>query len=297
MKTRLYLVPVLLLASAVLLRFWIAPLLDQVPANYSSETDYTNENQIRDSPTGDWMTASLIAKRVDQTISAKANTLIVEGALHVYFEDGSVNFETSALYGVDRRTRKNAPGLGDTIRNGQFLFPLHVQQSSYVYWDPIYIGPRMATFDHIEQINGLRIYVFHFTAENLDETKGFDYLPDVPERYRAITTGQGILWIEPVSGIVVDYEDQGASSFVDPGTGAVVAAFSRWDERYTPETRAAQLRLASEARLRILALEVWLPGGLAITGLLWLVIGVRTRLPRLPKSRRLRKSEAGLSGE
>ncbi|MCX6028326.1 MAG: porin PorA family protein [Chloroflexi bacterium] len=265
------------LVLAALLRFWIAPLLEQLPANYSSETLYTNENQIRDSPTGKWITESLISRRVDQAISAKANTLIVEGALHVYFEDGSVNFETAALYGVDRRTRENVPGLGDTIRDGQFLFPPHVQQGRYVYWDPIYIGPRMATFDHIEQINGLRIYVFGFTAENLDETKGYDYLPDVPERYRAVTNGQGILWIEPISGIVVDYEDQGAASFVNPGTGAPVAEFSRWDERYTPETRATQLRLASEARLRSLLFEVWLPGGLALAGLGFLALDLFRR--------------------
>jgi hypothetical protein len=266
-----------LVLLAALLRFWIAPILEQLPANYSSETSYTNENQIRDSPTGDWIFATLIARRVDQAISANTNTLIIDGALHVYFEDGSVNFETSAIYGVDRRTRKNDPGLGDNIRNGQFLFPLHIQQSRYVYWDPIYIGPRTATFDHIEQINGLRIYVFYFTAENLDETKGFDYLPDVPERYRAITNGQGVLWIEPISGIVVDYEDQGATSFVDPGTGDPVAVFSRWDERYTPETRAAQLRLAAEARLRILLLDTWIPAVLLAAGLTWLAIGLLRR--------------------
>jgi hypothetical protein len=277
------------LVLAGLLRFWIAPLLEQLPANYSSETYYDNENQIRDSPTGDWITESLIARCVNQTISAKTNTLIVEGALHVYFEDGSVNFESAALYGVDRRTRKNDPGLGDTIRNGQFLFPLHVQQSGYVYWDPIYIGPRTATFDHVEQINGLRIYVFYFTAENLDETRGFDYLPNVPERYRAITNGQGILWIEPISGIVVDYEDQGATSFVDPGTGESVAEFSRWDEHYTPETRAVQLRLASEARLRILALEIWLPGACLLAGLIWLSVGYL--MNRKKKNVLMRKSD------
>jgi hypothetical protein len=268
------------LALAALLRFWIAPLLEQLPADYSSETLYTNENQIRDSPTGEWKTESLIARRIDQAISTKTDTLIVEGALHVYFKDGSVSFETAALYGVDRRTRKNDPELGDTIRNGQFLFPLHVQQTGYLYWDPIYIGPRTATFDHTEQIHGLRIYVFSFFAEDLDETEGFNYLPIVPERYRAITNGHGILWIEPVSGIVVDYEDQGATSFVDPSTGDSVAEFSRWDERYTPETHAAQIRLASEARMRILALEVWLPVALTLAGLFVLGLGLYRGMER-----------------
>jgi hypothetical protein len=66
---------------------------------------------------------------------------------------------------------------------------------------------------------------------------------------------------------VVDYEDSGLSYFVDHSTGARLADFNQWQERYTAETRAAQTKLARSARLRSLALETWLPGGLLVVGI------------------------------
>ncbi len=95
----------------------------------------------------------------------------------------------------------------------------------------------------------------------------------MPERYLAYTDGQGALWVEPVSGTVVDYEEEGVSYFVDLATGARAADFHQWSDRYTPETREAQLALARAARLRLLMLETWLPGALVIAGLVGLVGG------------------------
>jgi hypothetical protein len=64
--------------------------------------------------------------------------------------------------------------------------------------------------------------------------------------------------------------DSGVSYFFDPSTSTHVADFNKWNERYTPETRATQIKLARAARLRILALEVWLPAALLLVGLLFL---------------------------
>ena len=261
-----------LIAAALLLRFLAAPLLERLPLDYSSETIYSNDNQLRNTPDAEWKTAELTARRVDQAIAVNAGALMVQAGLHVYFEDGSPSFETASLYAVDRQTRMNLTGLGEVSRTGQFLFPLHVQKTTYTYWDPIYIGPRTAVFDHEEKMDGLLVYVFQFTADNLDETAGYSYLPDIPERYLALTNGEGTLWIEPVSGIVVDYEDQGKSSFIDKSTMSPVAEFSRWDERYTPGTRLAQLELARSTRLGILVMEIWLPAGLVLAGLVWIIV-------------------------
>jgi hypothetical protein len=114
------------------------------------------------------------------------------------------------------------------------------------------------------------VYVFNFSGTDMNETEGYSYLADVPEHYLAHTDGQGTIWVEPLSGIEVDYADNGVSYFVDPASGMRVADFNKWDERYTPETRAAQLALARSARQRILALEVWLPGGVLLVGLFFL---------------------------
>jgi len=262
-----------LLALAALVRFGIAPRLNELPANYARETHFAAESRFRETPNGEWAPITLIARRVDQTIVAVGEISIVQGDLHWTTEAGQVLFESTGLYGVDRRTRMNMSGYGDIERTGQFLFPPSSARADFQFWDPMFIGLRTATFDHVDTLEGLVVYVFHFSGAKMDETAGYDYLPGVPERYRTLTDGQGTLWIEPVSGVLVDYAEQGISYFVAVKTGERVANFYEWNDRYTLETKAAQLALARSARLRILALERWLPGGLAALGLIGLAVG------------------------
>jgi hypothetical protein len=267
-KSKYIFTPLAFLSLAAMVHFWIAPLSERLPANYANETKLSDEVRFRDSPTGEWQASTQDVRRADQTISNSGQTALIEGSVLAYDASGEVNFEATSLYGVDRRTRLNLAGYGNVNRTGQYLFPPHVQRIEYEIWDPIFIGLRQATFERIEQIEGLQVYVFSFSASGMDESTGYSYLPDVPERYLAHTDGEGTIWVEPLSGIVVDYEDSGLSYYVDPASGDQIADFNQWTEKYTPETRTAQLALAHAARLRILALEVWLPGGLVLAGLL-----------------------------
>ncbi len=263
-----------LLAAAALVRFWIVPQMNLLPTNYASELQFDADDNFRETPDGEWMLTTIISSRVDQTIVITDDTQIIQSDLHWYNDTGQVIFENTGLYGVDRRTRMNVIEYGDTQRTGQFFFPLDVQPTNYTYWDPMFIGPRLATFEHAGTLDGLSVYVFRFNATGLDETVGYSFLPDVPERYTAHTDGEGTLWIEPTSGIVVDYAEHGMSYFTDSTTGKHVADFHEWRAHYTPETRAAQLRIALQTRLRMLAMGVWLPSALLATGVGTLGIGL-----------------------
>ena len=128
------------LALAAVLRLWIAPLSEHLPADYTNTTILSEEDNFRNSPTGAWKTSTLNTTRVDQTITTSGQAAIIEGSLHVYFASGTVNFEVSGLYGVDRRTRLNLAGYGDVNRSGQYLFPPHVQPHKYTIWDPQFVG-------------------------------------------------------------------------------------------------------------------------------------------------------------
>jgi hypothetical protein len=186
-----------------------------------------------------------------------------------------VTYESAGVYGVDRRTRMNVSGYGNVERRGQFLFPPHVQPVSYQLWDPFYTGPRTATFHRSTTLNGIPVYVFNCQATDIDDSSGYAFLMDVPERYRAYSAGTGKLWVEPVSGVVIDFEDAGKSYFVEPGTGKPVSDFYFWDARYTAQTKAVQLRRALTARRNIRAFEVWLPLSLLLGSLIWLLLGLR----------------------
>jgi len=286
------LLPLVFLLAAAASRFWFTPLAERLPADYANEVFYAQENQFRDSPGGEWQVSKLIARRVDQALSVTSQAIIIQGDLYIYYDSGDLSFQTGGLYGVDRLSRQNLPSYGNEKRSGQYLFPAPLAKMTYILWDPSYIGPQTAAFDHTEMLDGLLVYVFAFSVVELNETDGYSYLPNVTERYLAHTNAEGILWVEPRSGIIVNYQDQGASSFIDPTSEEQVAEFNKWVNVFTPETRAAQLGLARAARLRILALEIGLPAALVLMG--FISVGVRLRKSvRLPKSAKLPPQDFG----
>jgi hypothetical protein len=259
------------LAAAALLRCALAPLLTQLPHNYADERRYTVVSNFRASMADEWEAVTLTGRRLDQALVTSGNVAIVQGDLYWTTATGKAIFESSGLYGVDRTTRQNRPGFGDFDRLGQYLFPLHVQPIPYDYWDQNFIGQRAARYIRTESVEEEETYVFDFSGAAMDETAGYSQLPGVPERYFTYTDGKGTLWVEPLSGTVVDYAEEGESYFVDRATGTRLANFYEWEARYTTETRAAQLALARTARLRIVLLEVWLPGALLLAGATLLV--------------------------
>ena len=263
----------LLLLAAGLLRYWMAPLATRLPADYASEMQLQVEDRFRASTALEWETNALTTRRVDQTLANSGEIAIIQGDLRVYTDSGQVIFESTGLYGVDRRTQQNVRGYGNADRAGQFLFPPHLAQTTYTYWDPMFIGPSVATFESAAIRDGLPVYTFLFSVSDVDETEGYSFMMEVPERFRAHTEGHGTLWVEPVAGVVVDYEEHGVSYFADTATGARLDDFHEWSGHFTPETKAAQLARARAARLRHLVLEDWLPLGLILLAVIWLAIG------------------------
>jgi hypothetical protein len=268
------------LATAGLLRFVIAPLLIQLPHDYTNERQYAVESNFRASMADEWEAITLTGRRLDRALLATSDVAIVQGDLYWNTDAGEAIFESSGLYGVDRTTRQNRPGFGDVDRLGQYLFPPHVQPITYDYWDQNFIGQRTAHYKRTETVEDEETYVFDFTGVAMDETAGYSQLPEVPEHYFTFTDGTGTLWVEPLSGIVVDYVEKGESYFVDRATGAHLANFYEWEARYTTATRTSQLGLARTTRLRIVLLEAWLPG-------LLLLAGVTLLAAALPIGRRL----------
>ena len=257
-------------------QYWyVTPRFERIPADYASEASYNATTRARASATAPWSASTLVARRVDQMLVSSAAHGILQGDLHWTNDAGQVEYETSAMFGIDRYTRQNLPGYGDAVRSGPFLFPLHTEAKSYRYWDTQFIGQCDAVFQHAAHIGDMTVYVFSFTASKLDETAGYMHLADVPERFRVLTDARGTLWIEPVSGVVVDYVEEGVSYLADTASRQRVANIYEWKDRYTPQTRSAKLAHAGAQRSRIAMLEIWIPGALAGAGALVLVAGLR----------------------
>lgn len=255
------------------------PLVERLPADYRSEMRMDAEGGFRESLAVPMQTSPQIGRRVDQVVTVSGDVAVIQAGVDWTDPSGNLLYQTTGLYGVDRRTQSNLSGYGDRDRVGQFLIPPRFEETTFQLWDPNYSGPRTVAFERVDELDGLPVMVYRHAATGFDETAAYDFLPDVPERYKAFSDGHGLLYVEPVSGVVVDFTDEGRSYFVDPVTGASLGDFTTWRDWYAPETKAAQLRLAASRRSEILLVEQWLPSVLLGLALLWVTASLLRSRP------------------
>lgn len=286
-KLSMVLIPALtLLVLALLLNLAVAPQVKLLPADYRHVFNYSAESQLRESADQDWVPSQVSVRQVAQTLKVTGQVAIIQADLFWYRDSGELIFESTGIYGVDRASRMNLAGFGNTDRTGQFLFPPAIQRTAYTFWDAMFIGQRRAVFEDIVNLEGITVYRFHFTGTDMDETAGYESLPNVPEKYHVRTEGEGTLWLEPVTGLLVDYQESGTSYFVDPVSEQKMADFFTWKAAFTTETRQSQLLKARTGRFNSLMLEYWLPGALTFIAVIWLAVGgsILIRRHRLDKS-------------
>ena len=266
----------ILILAAALLKWVVSPIAEQIPENHHQVILLDAKYHLRDTQSANWQEERILVKRTDQTIALSNNVSILEGTVRWANARGEIIFQSSGIYGVNRFSRLNDPAYGDDPRTGQFYFPPQTRPAIYSIWDPSYIGQRSAIFSHMETVSGLQVYVFKFTGADMDETQGYSSLPDVPETYFVHTDGWGQYWVEPVSGIVVDYEENGDSYYIGKNDGKKQGSVFTWSGRFTAESRAGQIELARALRRRFFILDGIGPGCLLLLGLIWIAIGVWT---------------------
>jgi hypothetical protein len=264
-----------LLLAAAGLRWGIAPAAELLPPNYGSTLTYSVTMSSRGAPTSPVEVTQTVMRRRDQMLQSDGHALIQADARWMA-ASGKVIFQVQSIYGVDRRTRANISGYGDADREGQYLLPPHTRLGRYILWDSNYGGPVQIAYDHQEKFRGLDVAVFRSAANGIDESAGYATTPGVPAIYRAVTYGHGLLRIEPVSGVLVDHQDEGVTYFVERSTGHLVGSpLNQWTQRYAPATIEAQLRRAKASRRLILVLEKWLPLACAVLGIVAFLGGCR----------------------
>lgn len=168
---------------------------------------------------------------------------------------------------------------GSISYDGQlYAFPFGTEKKTYEYFDSTLKRPLPIQYQATEKVEGLTVYKFvqevpeqtvDMDAELVDGLLGV-FAPNANDgevRYRTTRT----LWVEPVTGSIVDYQDaQHRELVADTGERTVLidAVF-----RYTPETREAIVDRAGDGRTMLLALGRYVPIGLAALGLILLVLG------------------------
>lgn len=196
----------------------------------------------------------------------------------------------STALAVDRKTAAALPWDGqwlDTGNNRQevdytgqiYKFPFGTEKKTYQIFDRDINAILPANFVKTEEINGLETY--QFTQEIRDRRQE---VPDdrlqvlLSQLVRGATSGQIVynntrtVWVEPVTGQFIKVQETQEKNLVGNNGQSVKILDAQFT--YTDETIARSADTASSNRQRLLLVMVWGPIGLAVVGLILIVVGL-----------------------
>lgn len=269
-KNILLVIGAALLALIPVWLFLIAPELEKLSSDYEFEPKILASENNRFEINGLW------TGRIDKSSSyyekiteSKFNSAILESRYTLKNPSGEISYDIEHKFLVDRKSRHNLPGETDEKGEAYAFFPLHVKKQDYQYW-PFDFGKNfIVKFKGTESLYGLELY--HFSVENAfsDDTAGYEFLELVPEKYKALSRFRIDVYVEPVSGILVNYEDEGTSYYAEQD-GTKVQDISEWGEKFDYYTIKSQAEKAKKEKLKIEIYELAVPILLGLAGLVLL---------------------------
>lgn len=205
-------------------------------------------------------------------VSRDGDALRIENVFDVRTITGDKIFTVKREYGVDARSGRHLAGRGDRDRDGYLFAPRWVGTKPFTYWHINYDEPARLAFQGKETLFGLTVHRFACDLK-ADQTKDLRFLPGVGK-----TRGVGLdvhleLWIEPVSGALVKYEDKTLAYYYDLKTKERLHPWNRFRNTYAEASVAERAAVAGAQRLKVLLLDVVIPAlllvGASLALMLW----------------------------
>jgi hypothetical protein len=188
--------------------------------------------------------------------------------------DNELYWEQSTVVTYDKNSLK--------VEGGEALmhFPPHLEKTGYTLRMFSYVPDSGARFRFVgeDTIAGLKTYMFQFDVDGLDWTANYTF--PLTADTRIISHDWGTVWIEPVSGVLVNHKEQWVAS-VDGGSyhGQQVDAGSMW---FAADTVTKQVFMAQNLKRASILYEQVLPLAMASIGLTLAAIGVQRQPDTAP---------------
>jgi putative ABC transport system substrate-binding protein len=260
--------------------FWIAPEFKKIPDNFSysanilSLDDFYNEQSKEFE--GKHVSKTTFTYKV---LSKTSSYLIINNSFEVSKLSGQPIFSVSRLYYVNPYDGRHVNIRGKPKRSGYLYAPHYAKREPFNYWHINYNAPALMKFVNVESIYGLKVY--HYQARyEADQTADLTYLPEVPEK-RGIRTEINLqLWIEPISGWLIKYQDNTIAYFYDKKTGVKIAPWNRFSNRYTQNSIQKKVEQAKQIKRRYLWVDYGAPVLIIIITLLVMYFAILKQLFR-----------------
>lgn len=267
----------LVLLLTIFWLFYLAPQLKAIPTNFTYTADTLSLDNLFDSELKKYQGQYISKTNFGYKVLAK-NPLYL--TIENYFNVSTLSNRPIASfvrhYYINPKTGQHVAPIGKRQRAGYLFAPRYVGTKPFTYWHVNYDAPAQMHFIKREKIAGLTVsrYQALYTA---DQTKNLTYLPLVPSQRGVITKVNLQLWIEPVSGWLVKYQDNSIAYFYDRKTGAILSPWNNFSNVYTQTSVRQQVHTATILKWKILFIDFVIPLILFTlsTWLFWLILRQR----------------------
>lgn len=261
----------------------VAPQLLSLPKDFTYSADIVSYDDFYDAQAKEYkgpvLSNTTFSYKVAQ-VDSKA--LTISNKFDVRKPNGDQIFTVDREYGIDPSTGAHTKGYGDKDRTGYLFAPRNLQREDFEYWHVNYDTPAQMKFNSEETIAGVKTFVYQgsFTADQTGE------LANLPE----VGTSRGIsvdvklkLWVEPISGHLVKYQDDSTAYYYDLTSKKRLYPWNHFTNTYKFTSIAQQAKTATLLSQKVQFVEVTVPiiAGLGVITFLILAAlrrGIRTRL-------------------
>jgi hypothetical protein len=266
------------LTAAALWQWVVVPIRAQLPSDFQYRAEiFSIDNFYNEIKQGFSGGAISVTNFSYDAVDKKDGVVLVKNVFDVRTINDEEIFSVERLYGVDPKTGRHVSGYGDRAREGYLFAPRGVAPGTpYTYWHINYDAPAHLTFQDEEKIGDLAVY--RYVADyHADQTENLGHLPGVGET-RGVNLDINLqVWIEPVTGRLIKYEDQATAYYYDLLTGERIYPWNKFHNRYTQSSIAEQVRIATKEKKNIFLVEKVVPIGFVILAGVFLIIYFRKK--------------------
>jgi len=253
--------------------FLIVPQVEKIPADFSFKVDFlfldNTYNPEKNAFEGERIAKASLDVHVN---SIQGNSLLLYSVFHAQTLTGNTIYKNERQYTIDVITGKGVSNYRTQDQREQWvILPKHMENKSYLYSYYVRVDPVKITFLGEENILGLTVY--HYRGfDSVDASKIFSFIEGVPEERGVTNEVQADIWVEPISGHLVNVIDKGKNTYHDPTTGQKLDPWNTYYNAFNDETIAKQVRIAQYKKQQIILYEIIIPVLLAIIAIALLIV-------------------------
>lgn len=246
---------------------YLAARLSSIDASFEYTVDLNSQDHFYNPKLGKYSEVIETTNRFSYIVEDETKEgLTVVAIFDVRKPTGEKVISVIRKYGIDPKKLKHTQISGLKERNG-YLFGPRDWLEGFEYWHINYDQPLRMEFLGWENIKGLKVAVYH-ASEKIDQTMDLQHLPGVPHRYGINLDVKLKLWIDPLTGWLIKFEDRAIAYYYDQSSKLRVHSWNQFQNVVSKKSVEKNIEISRSISSVYEVFGVYLPV------IIWILLGL-----------------------